>query len=56
MLLVELVAAKGEERKKRFLGCLWLALAALLFLGIRYIPEFLHYGIHKQQVIVELQN
>ena len=56
MLLVELVAAKGEERKKRFLGCLWLALAALLFLGIRYIPEFLHYGIHKQQVIVDLQN
>ncbi len=56
MLLTELLSARGEERKKRFVGCLWLAGVALLFLGIRYIPEFIHYGIHKQQVIVELQN
>lgn len=56
MLLAELLYAKGEERRKRLTGCLWIAGAALLFLGIRYIPEFIHYGIHKQQVIVELQN
>ena len=56
MLLTELLYAKGEERRKRLTGCLWIAGAALLFLGIRYIPEFIHYGIHKQQVIVELQN
>lgn len=56
MLLVELVTAEKEKRRIRLTGCLWLAGAALLFLGIRYIPEFLHYGIHKQQVILELQN
>lgn len=56
MLLVELIAAEKEKRRTRLIGCLWLAGSALLFLGIRYIPEFLHYGIHKQQVILELQN
>ena len=56
MLLVELLMAEKEKRRTRFTGCLWLAGAALLFLGIRYIPEFLHYGIHRQQVILEMQN
>lgn len=56
ILLTELMMAKGEERKKKFRSCLLLAGASLLFLGIRYIPEFLHYGIYKQKVIVELQN
>ncbi len=56
MLLTELVAAPKAERRKRLTGCLLLAGAALLFLGIRYIPEFIHYGIHKQQVILEMQN
>lgn len=56
MLLVELLTAEKEKRRTRLIGCLWLAGSALLFLGIRYIPEFLHYGIHRQQVILELQN
>lgn len=56
MLVTELFFVEKEKRRKRFIACLWVAGAALVFLGIRYIPEFLHYGIHKQQVILELQN
>ena len=56
ILLTELFEVDKEKRKIRFIACLWIAGAALLCLGIRYIPEFLHYGIHKQQVILELQN
>lgn len=55
MLLAELPAVSKEERKRRFQTYLWLAGAALLFLGIRYIPEFLHYGIHRSQVLREMQ-
>lgn len=56
MLLTELFAEEKEQRKRRFVNYLWIAGAAFLCLGIRYIPEFLHYGIHKQQVILKLQN
>ncbi len=56
ILLTELVFEKGEQKKLRFQSCLWIAGAALLFLGIRYIPEFLHYGIYKQRIILEVQN
>ncbi|MGN8799758.1 hypothetical protein ACTNCH_00225 [Candidatus Merdisoma sp. HCP28S3_D10] len=55
MLLVDLFTAPVEERKKRFISYLWVAGFALMFLGIRYIPELLHYGIHRHRVLVELQ-
>lgn len=55
ILLTDLFSAPKEERGKRFRVYLSLAGAALLILGIRYIPEFLHYGVHRQQVLVSLQ-
>lgn len=55
MLLADLMAAPKEERKLQFTVYLQLAGAALLFLGIRYIPELLHYGIHRQAVLVGMQ-
>lgn len=55
ILLTDLFSAPKEERGRRFSVYLSLAAAAVLILGIRYIPEFLHYGIHRQQVLVSLQ-
>ena len=55
MLMAELCCAPKEERKRRFVSYLWIAAAALLFLGLRYIPEFWHYGTQRHQVLLELQ-
>lgn len=55
MLLADLFAAPKEERRQRFAVYLCFAGAALLFLGIRYIPEFVHYGIQRGGVLREMQ-
>lgn len=55
LLLAELTAIPGEERKKRFAVYLQLAGAALVFLFIRYIPELLHYGLHRSGVLLAMQ-
>ncbi|MCI8599933.1 MAG: DUF2142 domain-containing protein [Lachnospiraceae bacterium] len=56
ILMTELCFTKKEERRKRFFTYLWVAGTALMFLGIRYIPEFIHYGFRKWDIILELQN
>ena len=55
MLLADLFAVPKEERRQRFAVYLCFAGAALLFLGIRYIPEFVHYGIQRGGVLREMQ-
>ena len=55
MLMVDLWRAPKEERPGRLRSYFWIAGAAFLFLGLRYIPELLHYGIHRQQVLREVQ-
>lgn len=55
MLLAELTAVPKEERRRRFTVYLQLAGAALLFLFIRYIPELLHYGFQRSEVLLEMQ-
>ena len=55
MLMVDWWVAPKEEKKRRFVSYLWVAGFAFVFLGIRYIPEFLHYGIHRHQVLLEMQ-
>ena len=56
MLLVPLLQAKGPERKQRFLACLWILLASLFIFGIRLGFEFAHYGLQRNDVILEVQN
>ncbi len=55
MLLVDLFTAPAEEKKNRLISYLWVAGFAFGFLGIRYIPEFLHYGVHRHRVLLTLQ-
>lgn len=55
MLVVDWCTAPKEEKQRRFASYLWIAGFALVFLGIRYIPEFAHYGVHRQQVLREMQ-
>lgn len=55
ILLTDLVTAPKGERKRQFTVCLYLAGAALLFLGIRYLPEVIHYGLDRGQVLREMQ-
>ena len=55
MLMADLFAQRKEQRRQQFTVYLWLSGAALLFLGIRYIPEFLHYGFQRGQVLLEMQ-
>ena len=55
MLLTDLLKAPKAKRKRQFTVCLCLAGAALLLLGIRCMPDFVHYGIHRNQVLLEMQ-
>ena len=55
MLVMDWCTAPKEEKQRRFASYLWIAGFALVFLGIRYIPEFAHYGVHRQQVLREMQ-
>ena len=55
MLLTDLLTAPKEKRGGYLRICLLVAGAAILCLGIRYIPEFLHYGVHRQQILREMQ-
>ncbi len=55
MLMTDWWAAPREEKARRFVSYLWIAGLAFIFLGIRYIPEFAHYGLHRKDVLRMMQ-
>lgn len=56
MLLVPLLQSKGAERRQRFTAYMWILLASLFVFGIRLGFEFAHYGLQRNDAILEVQN
>ena len=56
MLLVPLLKSKPDLRKQRFRAYLCIVLATLCIFGIRISFEFAHYGLQRNEVILEVQN
>ncbi len=56
ILLVPLVKSKPPERPFRLRAYLWILLATLGIFAIRLSFEFAHYGLQRNEVILEVQN
>ena len=56
ILLVPLLKAEPSERKLRLRAYLWILLATFGIFAIRLGFEFAHYGLQRNEVILEVQN